>query len=117
MGMAVNPKFGRWVFELAEKKGISQAELARRMRYSPATVNGVIMGKSAPGSEFCKRLAVVLEVPEEVVLRMAGKMRQVTVEQATVDELRDILNQLTPEQRQELLEIGRLKIRLSRKDD
>ncbi len=49
--------------ELLEKKGMSSAELSRRIDVTKATVSNLITGKTSPSVETLMRIAEVLEVP------------------------------------------------------
>lgn len=49
--------------ELLEKKGISSAELSRRIGVTKATVSNLITGKTSPSVDTLNRIAEVLEVP------------------------------------------------------
>lgn len=56
-----------------QRLGISERELSRRANLSVMTVNYVVKNpESRPNYETCVALAKVLEVPETVILQMAG---------------------------------------------
>ncbi len=63
--------FGNFVCLLREKKGLTQADIARELNITPAAVSKWENGESKPRVEVLFRLAEILEVrPEEL---MAGK--------------------------------------------
>lgn len=51
--------------QIRKEKGISQLELARRAKISPADVNQIENGKKYAFSGWRKRIAEVLDVDEE----------------------------------------------------
>lgn len=63
--------FGNFVCSLREKKGFTQADIAKELNITPAAVSKWENGESKPRVEILFRLAEILEVrPEEL---MAGK--------------------------------------------
>lgn len=50
--------------ELREQKGLTQAELGRRIKISPACISQVEHGDRRPWPNFRKRVSKVLGVPE-----------------------------------------------------
>ena len=49
--------------ELLERRGMSSAELSRRIGVTKATVSNLITGKTTPSVDTLNRIAEVLEVP------------------------------------------------------
>lgn len=61
-------RFGNFVYQLREKKGLTQAELARLLGVTPAAVSKWENGSSKPRVEVLFQLADILEVrPEELI--------------------------------------------------
>jgi transcriptional regulator with XRE-family HTH domain len=65
-------KFGDWLVEQRELKGISQNKLAEKMNFSQAAVSRVESGKVSPTSDFIIAVAEALDMPLELVYRRGG---------------------------------------------
>ncbi len=66
--MSDNYKFGNYICELREKKGISQSELGKLVGVSNAAVSKWENGKSIPPMKTLKMLSVIFNVPVEDLL-------------------------------------------------
>ena len=100
--------------ELAQRRW-SYHQLARRSGLSHSMLSRVRRG-GAPGWSLCRAVAAALDLPPEQVLRQAGLLPPVSPEQAEYEAFRHLLAQLSGEDRQELLEIARLKLNLDREN-
>lgn len=63
-----------------------------------------------PGVDICESIARALDYPPETVYRLAGLLPPIPPDQERVENWREILRLLTPEEEAELREIGLLKI-------
>lgn len=66
--MILRERFLHRVREQLELRGMSQAELARRMSASPQFVSQYLAGHSCPGLEVVQRFADALEISDPVDL-------------------------------------------------
>jgi transcriptional regulator with XRE-family HTH domain len=96
--------FINWITEELEARGWNYSELARRAGVVPSTVSMTMSQQKNPGLDFCLGVAKALKVPPEDVLRRAGLLPAVPEGDARYfQELRDLVAQLSPEEREELL--------------
>ena len=103
--------FVAWLESELEQRRWSYNQLARRAGLSHSMLSRVRAG-SPPSWRICHAVATALDLPPEQVFRQAGLLPSIPAEQAEYEEFRHLLAQLTEDDRQELLEIARLKIRL-----
>ena len=76
MDVQLYRRFQLRVKEALEAEGISQAELARRMKVTPQMVSQYINGGSSPGLDLVERFAVALSLDDPLLLLGAEKIRQ-----------------------------------------
>jgi transcriptional regulator with XRE-family HTH domain len=70
-------EFGRFVRDTREALGLSLNEFCRQVRLSPAFVSQMERGLARlPGEDSIIRMARVLDVDQDVMLAMAGKVRR-----------------------------------------
>ena len=65
-------RFGPWLGAELSQRGMSQAELARRIEASNGTVSSWVNSTRRPTPASCRKIAGVLRVPMDVALAMAG---------------------------------------------
>lgn len=97
--------------ELAQRQW-SYSQLARRAGLAHSVFSRARAG-AAPGWRSCRAIAEALGAPPEEVLRRAGLLPPIPADQAEFEQFRRLLAQLSPEDREELLEIARLKLHLT----
>ena len=85
-------------FQLSRHAGISHSALSRARR------------GALPSWEVCGALAQALNVPAELVFRKAGLLPEGPDDPVSFEHWRFVLEQLSEEDRDELLEIARLKL-------
>jgi len=105
---------------------INQTSLAIALHVGPSTISNWLRGVSKPQPENCRKLAHHFHVPEEDVLTLAGhisthKAAPNTIaepgpaysldDDMTFRELYHILSELTPAERQEVLEYALFRLR------
>ena len=105
--------FVAWLDAELEQRNWSYNQLARRAGLSHSMLSRVRAG-APPGWSICHAVAGALDLPPEEVFRQAGLLPPIPVEQAEYEQLRYLLTQLSEEDRQELIEIARLKLRLEK---
>jgi len=91
-------------------RGINQAGLSKRSGVSEAHISRVIAGYNA-GIEFCVKIARGFKISPITVLYEAGWLSfGVDGDTVLLEEWKNILSQLPPEDREELMQIARLKL-------
>ncbi len=104
--------FANWVEAEMKRRGWSRAELARRAGLSRAAVSDVLNLKYPPGPEFCRALARAFGYSQEYVFRLAGLIDDPLPPGVSLDglALAQLLSQLPPEDREEILALVQLKL-------
>jgi transcriptional regulator with XRE-family HTH domain len=100
---------------------MNQTTLAMHIGVSQSAVSSWLRGASTPGYENCLRLAEYFNAPQDEVLNLAGYApRQETqevresrpdYEDLTFRQLLDLLRQLSPEEREEVLHYALFRFR------
>lgn len=85
-------------FQLSRKAGISHSAFSRARR------------GALPSWDVCGAIARALDVPAELVFRKAGLLPEREDEPVSFEHWRHILEKLSDEDRDELMEIARLKL-------
>jgi transcriptional regulator with XRE-family HTH domain len=75
--------FENWLKIEAKKQNLSIAELSRKAKLGPNTLNNIFRGQAKAGVKVCKAIAEVLEMDLEIVYQMAGKLPPVSSDQMT----------------------------------
>jgi transcriptional regulator with XRE-family HTH domain len=70
--MATTQTFANWLEEQLKEQNISQSELARRAGVTRGAINNILQGQKGPGVDLSNGIARALDLPEEIVLRVAG---------------------------------------------
>lgn len=91
-----------------EKKGLSIREFAKLVGVSHPTISDILNGEE-PSFDVCRKLAPILNLPLEGVLRAAGLLPPVSEDTEYQEEFFHLLSQLSPQERQEILELLRFK--------
>lgn len=86
-------------------------QLADGAGVSATTVSEVIRGHREPTWEFCALVAKPLEVSPVRLFRMAGLLPDGDNEEMTLDELIQIMNRLTRQERENVLKFAWFLIR------
>lgn len=103
--------FSEWIKDELNKRNMSQADLSRSSGLSIAQISHVVNMQSPPGQKALEAIARAFGYPPEQVYRAAGLLPQLLPEDATFEDWKFVLNQLPEEDRQELLEFARLKLK------
>jgi len=91
-----------------EKRGLSIREFAKFVGVSHPTISEILNGEE-PSYDVCRKLAPVLHLPLERVLRAAGLLPPVDADTEYQEEFFYLLSQLSPQEQQEILELLRFK--------
>jgi transcriptional regulator with XRE-family HTH domain len=112
-------EFSDWLMTQIAARGITQSQLARLAGVSRQVISDYINGKRRkPDEDVLKGIAHALKIPPEIAFREAGLLPQRTPEyDQGFEEWMYLLNQLPEKDRQELLEIARLKIERAEREE
>lgn len=86
-------------------------ELGRRANVSITTISKVMEGSRLPSFEFCSAIAGPLGVSEIEVFRIAGLIKRPPQKDMTYQELVEILEDLTEEERLEVVKYAKYLLR------
>lgn len=102
--------FAAWLLPMMRDVGItSQADLARRLGMSEATVSRWLSGSAVPGYDDIAELARVLGVDRRAIYEAAGLVPMHDAEE--LGELLSVWETLSEEERQMLSDLGRVMVR------
>lgn len=102
--------FSDWLLNEINKRGWSQAELARRAGISRQIISNYInRQREKPDSDVLVSISRALNLPAETVFRAAGLLPPVSEDTEYQEEFFHLLSQLSPQERQEILELLRFK--------
>lgn len=99
-----------WLSQQLKDKRLSMRKLAQMSDVSQATISRVMSGKQLPTSDFCKAIAKALEVPQVEVEIMAGILPRPPDWTPEREEWNAVFEQLSDDDRAELLLLGRAKV-------
>jgi transcriptional regulator with XRE-family HTH domain len=101
--------FIEWLdHELAER-GWNDNQLANRAGISHSVISKARRG-TMPRWDACAAIASALNIPADLVFRQAGLLPPLADEEAVLIELRFLISQLPARDRNELMQIARLKV-------
>lgn len=111
MSADMDKNFSDWLFSEMDSRAWSQSDLAREAGLSRQAISDYInRRRNKPDHEALTSIAKAFGYPPETVFRAAGLLPPKPEEEVTLEEWRYVLSQLTDEDREELLNIARLKI-------
>lgn len=90
------------------KRNLSIREFAKLVGVTHPTISAILEGEE-PSYDICRKLAPILHLPLETVLRAAGLLPPVSPDTEYQEEFFHLLSQLSPQERQEILELLRFK--------
>lgn len=97
-----------WLEAELKNRQWKPADLARAAKLPDATISRILNGRTQAGVEACNALAKALNEPPEKVFRLAGLLPPLpAAEDTTTRELIDIIKELSPATREELLKYVR----------
>ncbi len=102
--------FGLWLQAERDKRGWSQADLARIAGLHRQNVYKIENGGAAPAVETYISLANALQLSPIVLFRKAGLIPEAKSEQTTLQDWEYLLDQLPPDEQEEIRQIALLKI-------
>lgn len=91
-----------------KRRGLSIREFAKLVGVSHPLISDILSG-GKPSYRTCEKLAPVLNMPVETVLRLAGYLPAPPSNTEYQEELLHLFSQLSPEDQKEILELLRFK--------
>ncbi len=110
MAVDVPEEFIHWLMDQIKTRGWTIRETARRAGISHTSIS-YTLGGDPPSFDTCMALARAFDAPPIFVLTLAGLLPKADAD-VTFDDWKFVLSQLSPRDRQELLEFARVKIKL-----
>jgi len=106
----MDTKLTTWLTEKLNENRMSMRELARKSGISHSTISQVINGAQPPTYEFCIAIAKGFGLAQDEVLTLAGKLPKPPEWTPDLQEWTYLFEQLTDEDRAEMLQLGRYKV-------
>ena len=117
MSITMDIKFSSWLIEQMQIKNWSQSDLARASGLTRQTISYYLSDKSTkPDEAALTKLAHAFKISPIAVFRKAGLLPE-GGEQASFEDWQHLLNQLMPDEREEMREIMQMKIERRQKAD
>lgn len=101
--------FSDWLLNQLKNKNMTPAELARASVKAPAVISRVLNDERKPEAETLLAISRALNLPPETVFRAAGLLPPVSPDTEYQEQFFHYLSQLSPDERQEILELLRFK--------
>jgi transcriptional regulator with XRE-family HTH domain len=107
----MSKEFINWLTEEVNQRGWSNSELSRRSGMATSTISMIFSEQSKPGWDFCLAIATAFGEPPEKVFRLAGLLPSLpgSEDEQSLKEILDIAKNMTPENRQDLLNYARYR--------
>ncbi len=109
--------FGEWLETELSRQNLTQSDLARRARLDKGIISRAINQKRLPGPDSLSAIAKGLRLPPKVVFKAAGLLPAEQETDAGFEEWTYMLNQLSERDREELLQIARMKLERQEKEE
>lgn len=103
----ITEEFAQWLQTELKKRGLTQAELARRAKISRGALNNVLNGARRPGPHLCSAIAEALNMPPEAVFRKANLLPGKPETNERIDELLRIVAKLSPDDQIRVLALAK----------
>jgi transcriptional regulator with XRE-family HTH domain len=103
--------FSLWLLNELEKRNWQPADLAKKARISRGSLSNILSNYRNPGPNLCLAIAQALNEPPEKVFRLAGLLPPLPggEDEQISREVMDILRNMSPENRQDLLNYARYR--------
>ena len=101
-------QFIDYIQQELDRRGWNRAELARRAHVDPSTVTRLMNGERAPTIEVVGAIAQAFGEAPEAMFRRAGLLPNMPpIQDATWRELSDIMRDMTPDDRQHVIDYAK----------
>jgi transcriptional regulator with XRE-family HTH domain len=108
--------FGEWLKQELEQKRITQSDLAQMIGVHPPQVSRIISGERATTPETLISIAHALKLSPITIFRKAGLLPQGPENEIKFEDWKFLLDQLTPEEEEEMRQIAIMKIERHKKN-
>ncbi len=116
MNSSVNTdEFSKWLQNEIDKRGWSQADLAREAGLSRGAVGNVLRQERDPGKEFLIGISRALHIPPEEIFRIAGFLPETRDEDPLAKEAAYLVGLLPEEQKQVVVDYIRFLLEIEEK--
>ena len=105
--------FVDWIENKLLVTNMSRADLARSSGITTAQITRVLNREQGPGKVFLSGVARAFKIPIESVYRAAGLIPLASPNDEIIEEIKYIMEQLPSDERQDILEYIRLRLRLA----
>lgn len=96
--------FDKWLANQLKLKGWSQTELANRATLSTGTISNILAGRRNPDHDTLIKIANGLSLPIETVYTAAGHLPNRSPDNATFNQVLDLMKSMDASERKELLD-------------
>lgn len=111
----VDTNFSDWLLEEMNKRGWSQADLARASGLNRQSVSDYVnLRRTNPEPEALVSLANAFKLPPETVFRAAGLLPQQTEETEIIQQISHLTKELPQYEQQDILEFIKMRHRLAK---
>jgi len=107
--------FSKWLDDELLERNWTRAELSRRADVSQSALSMIYSGGRKPGTEVCEKIAKALRAPPEEVYRRAGLLSSRRKRNKTINEILHIMDQLDPENQEEIAEYVKMRLQIQEK--
>lgn len=108
--------FSDWLRSELDKRNWSQSDLSRYSGISPTQIGRIFSGERSLGLESLVALAKALGISPITIMRKLGLLSNSGGEDVKFDDWEFLLNQMSPEDQEELRQIAEMKIDRRKKD-
>ena len=103
-------KFGLWLQQIRETRGLTQSDLARMAHLNRAVINKIENNASSPTPETLNSIARALNIAPETIFRAAGLLPSTPEVDQKIEDLNHLMRELPPDELEEIELIIRMKL-------
>lgn len=106
-------RFSEWLQEQMDRNDWSQTDLAERSGLSPGAIGNLVREERNPSPDSLIALAHALKISPEEIFRIAGLLPELEERNQLLETINHLAAQLPPEDRQDVAEYIRLRLRFA----
>ena len=103
-------KFGLWLQQIRESRGLTQSDLARLAHLNRAVINKIENNASFPTPDTINAIAKALQLAPETVFRAAGLLPITPAIDQKIEDINHLMRELPPDELEEIELIIRMKL-------
>jgi transcriptional regulator with XRE-family HTH domain len=103
-------KFGLWLQQIRETRGLTQSDLARMAHLNRAVINKIENNASFPTPDTLNSIAGALNIAPETIFRAAGLLPSTPAHDQKIEDINHLMRDLNPDDLEEIEQIIRLKL-------